>query len=206
MAAGPVYDVAILSDLRYPGGTSASIVAEVRAQAAAGVSTVLIHVPSPHLKHARPFQASIVACLRDGLADLAHDGAPVTARLLVIRQPRIFTSDLACVPGVRADRTVMVLNQPPGDEDEPERYYRFAEVRERVERAFGAGCRVGPDQSPGCASRCCGSRRTRPLAGDWHEIIDVADVVVRANRPGGCGAGDRPARAARSGEVAARPR
>ena len=35
------YDVAILSDLRYPGRHSASIVAEVRAQAAAGVSTVL---------------------------------------------------------------------------------------------------------------------------------------------------------------------
>ena len=40
--------------------------------AAAGLRTVLIHVPSPHLKHARPFQSRIVACLRDGLADLAH--------------------------------------------------------------------------------------------------------------------------------------
>src|SRR3954470_2278830 len=96
------YDVAILSDLRYPGGNSASIVAEVRAQAAAGLTTVLIHVPSPHLRHARPFQAGIVACLRDGLADLAHDGDPVTASLLLIRQPRIFTQDLARVPEVRA--------------------------------------------------------------------------------------------------------
>ena len=67
------YDVAILSDLRYPGGTSAGVVAEVRAQAAAGLATVLVHVPSPHLRHARPFQSRIVACLRDGLAGLAHD-------------------------------------------------------------------------------------------------------------------------------------
>ena len=96
-----VYDVAILSDLRYPGGNSASIVAEVQAQAAAGLSTVLIHVPSPHLKHARPFQARITACLRDGLADLAHDGAEVRAKLLVIRQPRIFTAELDAVPRVR---------------------------------------------------------------------------------------------------------
>ena len=50
------------------------------AQAAAGLSTVLIHVPSPHLRHARPFHARIVACLRDGLADLAHDGDEVHRR------------------------------------------------------------------------------------------------------------------------------
>lgn len=75
------YDVAILSDLRYPGGNSASIVAEVRAQAAAGLTTVLIHVPSPHLRHARPFHSGIVACLRDGLADLADDGDLTTTAI-----------------------------------------------------------------------------------------------------------------------------
>src|SRR5918998_666168 len=132
------YDVAILSDLRYPGGNSASIVAEVQAQAAAGLSTVLIHVPSPHLRHARPFQPRIVACLRDGLADLAHDGDEVAAKVLLIRQPRIFTEDLAAVPVVRAEHTIVVLNQPPGDESDDQRYYVFAEVRERIERYFGA--------------------------------------------------------------------
>jgi len=107
----PQYDVAILSDLRYPGGNSASIVAEVRAQAAAGLSTVLCHLPSPHLKHARPFQDRIVACLRDGLADLAHDdGAEITARVLLIRQPRIFTEEPAAVPRIRAGHTIVVLN------------------------------------------------------------------------------------------------
>ena len=122
------YDVAILSDLRYPGGNSASIVAEVRAQAAAGLSTVLVHLPSPHLRHARPFQSRIVACLRDGLADLAHDDGEVTARVLLIRQPRIFTQEPATVPNIRAEHTIVVLNQPPGDESDDQRYYVFAEV------------------------------------------------------------------------------
>src|SRR3954470_10060235 len=120
------YDVAILSDLRYPGGNSASIVAEVRAQAAAGLSTVLVHLPSPHLRHARPFQSRIVACLREGLADLAHDdGAEIRARVLLIRQPRIFPAEPATVPRIRAGHTIMVLNQPPGDETGDERYYAF---------------------------------------------------------------------------------
>src|SRR3954464_3386680 len=129
------YDVAILSDLRYPGGNSASIVAEVRAQAAAGLSTVLIHLPSPHLRHARPFQDRIVACLREGLADLAHDdGTEVTAKVLLIRQPRIFTAEPAAVPAIRAEHTIVVLNQPPGDETDAERYYVVEQVRERIER------------------------------------------------------------------------
>src|SRR3954462_14892043 len=180
------YDVAILSDLRYPGGNSASIVAEVQAQAAAGLKTVLIHVPSPHLRHARPFQSRIVAALRDGLADLAHDdGAPVEAKVLLIRQPRIFTGDLAVVPAINAEHTIVVLNQPPGDGSDDQRYYVFTEVRERVERYFGAGVVWAPISSqvrdnvlrvaPGA---------TLPDT-DWHEISDGGDgAVARRRGPG----------------------
>jgi glycosyltransferase involved in cell wall biosynthesis len=170
--AGTGYDVAILSDLRYPGGNSASIVAEVRAQAAAGLSTVLIHVPSPHLRHARPFQAQIAACLREGLADLADDGARVAAGVLLIRQPRIFTAEPAVVPDVRARRTVMVINQPPGDEEDPERYYRFAEIRDRVERHFGKSVEWAPI-SPRVREQVLRGAPGAKLAADWHEIIDV---------------------------------
>jgi glycosyltransferase involved in cell wall biosynthesis len=177
------YDVAILSDLRYPGGTSASIVAEVRAQAAAGVSTVLIHVPSPHLKRPRPFQADIAACLREGLADLAHDGVPVSARLLVIRQPRIFTEDLPAVPPVHADRTVLVLNQPPGDAEEPDRYYRFADVRARAERYFGPAVEWAPISTP-VREQILRVAPDQPLADDWHEIIDVSLWWSDRERPG----------------------
>jgi glycosyl transferase family 1 len=169
-----VYDVAILSDLRYPGGNSASIVAEVRAQAAAGLSTVLVHVPSPHLKHARPFQTQIAACLRQGLADLAHDGPALTAELLVIRQPRIFTSEPAAMPVVRARRSTLILNQPPGDAGDPERYYRFAEIRARVERLFGTDVTWAPI-SPRVREQVLAVAPDTPLAADWHEIIDVAD-------------------------------
>ena len=180
-----VYDVAILSDLRYPGGNSASIVAEVRAQAAAGLSTVLIHVPSPHLRHARPFQSRIVACLRDGLADLAHDDAGVTAKVLLIRQPRIFTEELATVPAVTAAHTIVVLNQPPGDERDDQRYYVFAEVRERIERYFGPGAVWAPISTQVRDNVLRVAPRTTLPDTDWHEIIDIAEwAVQRRRRPG----------------------
>jgi glycosyltransferase involved in cell wall biosynthesis len=180
------YDVAILSDLRYPGGNSASIVAEVRAQAAAGLSTVLLHVASPHLRHARPFQSRIVACLREGLADLAHDdGAEVRAKVLLIRQPRIFTADLAAVPVIRAEHTIVVLNQAPGDESDDQRYYAFAPVRRRVERYFGTGVVWAPISGPVRDNVLRVAPRTALPDTDWHEIIDVDDWVVDRHRPPG---------------------
>ena len=172
----PLYDVAILSDLRYPGGNSASIVAEVRAQAAAGLSTVLVHLPSPHLKHARPFQSRIVACLRDGLADLAHDdGSEITARVLLIRQPRIFTDEPAAVPRIRAGHTIVVLNQPPGDERHEQRYYVFDEVRERIERLFGGDVGWAPISTQVRENVLQVARSAALPDTDWHEIIDVDD-------------------------------
>ena len=169
-----VHDVAILSDFRYPGGTSASIAAEVHAQAEAALSTVLVHVPSPHQPQALPFSPRISDLLRDGVAELARDDRPVSARLLLIRQPRIFTEDLATMPRVRADRTVMVLNQPPGDAENPLRYYDFGAVRDRVHRYFGDGVEWAPISSQVRDQVRRVAPDARLAAGDWHEIIDVA--------------------------------
>ncbi|MGK5678757.1 glycosyltransferase [Actinoplanes sp. URMC 104] len=157
-----MYDVAILSDLRHPGGNAASIVAEVRAQAAAGLTTVLIHVPSPHLRHARPFHPRIVACLRDGLAELAHeDDAGIAAKVLLIRQPRTFAEEPATVPAVRADHTIVVLDHPVP-----------AEVHERVGRLFGPGVVWAPTSAE--VREGVADAVALPDT-DWHEIVDVAE-------------------------------
>ncbi|SDT77640.1 glycosyltransferase [Actinoplanes derwentensis] len=170
-----VHDVAILSDFRYPGGTSASIAAEVRAQARAGLTTVLVHVRSPHLKAKRAFHPLITELIRDGSATLAPEGEEVTARLLVVRQPRIFTEDPAVPPRVRFGRAVLVLNQAPGDAGDPARYYAFAEVRERVEDLFGAGIEWAPISPQVRAEVLRADPEARLTAVDWHEIIDGAE-------------------------------
>jgi hypothetical protein len=170
-----VHDVAILSDFRYPGGTSASVAAEVRAQARAGLTTVLAHVRSPHLKRDRPFHPLITELIRDGSAYLAAEGEDVAARLLVVRQPRIFTEDPPACPAVAAGRAVMVLNQAPGDAGDPARYYDFAAVRARVEGLFGAGIEWAPI-SPQVRAEVLRSEPEATLTGaDWHEIIDGSE-------------------------------
>ena len=169
-----MYDVAILSDFRYPGGTSASIAAEVHAQAEAALSTVLVHVPSPHQPKTLPFSPRISDLLRDGVATLARDGEPVECKLLLVRQPRIFTEDLAAVPRIRAERTVMVINQPPGDAGNPFRYYDFAAVRDRVHRYFGPRVEWAPISSQVRDQVRQVEPEARLAGADWHEIIDVA--------------------------------
>src|SRR3954447_7114153 len=133
------YDVAIVTDLRYPGGNSSSIVEEVKAQAAAGYSTVLVHLPAGHMKRRRSFNHKVIHCISTGMADLAPHGRSLKVRALVVRQPRIFADELLERPRIESDARVMVVNHPPFDGrfplDNP--YYRPAEVRERSEDLFG---------------------------------------------------------------------
>ncbi|WP_433297020.1 glycosyl transferase [Actinoplanes sp. CA-030573] len=166
--------MAILSDFRYPGGTSASIAAEVHAQAEAALSTVLVHVPSPHQPKTLPFSPRISELLRDEVAVLAREDEPVRCKLLLVRQPRIFTEDLAAPPRIHAERTVMVINQPPGDAGNPYRYYDFAAVRDRVHRYFGPRVEWAPISSQVRDQVLQVEPDARLAAEDWHEIIDVA--------------------------------
>lgn len=102
-----VHDVAILADFRFAGP---EVAAEVRAQADAALSTVLVHVPLPGDNRPLPFGRPVRDLIRDGLADLARDDQPVEARLLVIRGRRPIVEDL---PDVRAQRTVAVDDPGP---------------------------------------------------------------------------------------------
>ncbi|MGK5678752.1 hypothetical protein [Actinoplanes sp. URMC 104] len=141
-----VADVAILSDFRLAG---AGVAAEVRAQAEAALSTVLVHVPLPETRPA-PFDPAIRVLLRDGLATLAHDDRPVAARLLVVRGTRRLTEPM---PEVRAERTVVIADEPPAlglsarDVD-------WAPVDEHVRAAMPLLCRLTPQ--------------------NWHQITDAA--------------------------------
>ncbi|MEV6489222.1 glycosyltransferase [Actinoplanes sp. NPDC051633] len=90
-----MYDVAILCDLRDPGGTPATVAAQIRA--AAGLSVVLVPLES---RHDRPFHQAITGLLRDGLAELACAGEQIRATVLVV--------DGSPPPGITFDRRLPV--------------------------------------------------------------------------------------------------
>ena len=110
----PSYDVVLATDARLPGGTSASVAEEIRAQAVAGYRTALLHVPSPLVSRDRPFAPRLRACLERGEAQLLVDDGPVTTQLLVLRHPTVAASiDPGAVPRITAERTLLVANQAP---------------------------------------------------------------------------------------------
>ncbi|KHD73232.1 glycosyltransferase [Actinoplanes utahensis] len=156
-----VHDVAILSDFRLPGDAPAGVAAEIRAQARAGLGTTLVHVRSPLLAGDHPFDPVITGLIRDGSADLAAEGEPVTARLLVVRRPEVLAGDPAPEPRVRSGRAVVVLDTEPGEE-----------VRRRVASLFGAGIEWAP-VSPLVRAELLRADPGRVLAeADWHEVVD----------------------------------
>src|SRR5688572_623053 len=96
------FDILIASDLRFPGGTSASIVEEVKAQATAGYRTGLLHLPVASAP-VRPFNQGIRRCIDDGLATLVLDHKSVVARLGVIRNPVVLAGNRAKVDRLRSE-------------------------------------------------------------------------------------------------------
>jgi hypothetical protein len=75
----------MLSDLRFPGGTSHSLAEEIAAQAEAGWSTGLIHVNGPLMSWLRPVNPRIREQLRRGRARLFVGDRPIRAKLVVVR-------------------------------------------------------------------------------------------------------------------------
>lgn len=138
------FDLVLVSDYRFPGGTSSSLATEIRAQAAAGYRTALIQVPAPLLKTPRPFNRKIRECLDEGLAELVLADEPLRAPLLVVRHPAVFSVPPPFRLNVESDQRVMVVNQVPDDGSQPQPYYDVATCSRTVERAFGSGFEWAP--------------------------------------------------------------
>ncbi|WP_250001761.1 hypothetical protein [Actinoplanes sp. M2I2] len=163
--ATTVHDVAILADFRFP---DSRVAAEVRTQADAALSTVLVHAPLPGDRRPLPFGPDVRDLLRDGVAELARDDQRVNARLLVIRGRRPIVEDL---PDVRAGRTVTV--------EDPDRRTGRSHLR------WLAGFGVRPRISAPARTRVTGpvtavpARRLMLVAGDPEAVARLTAIVPR---------------------------
>ncbi len=176
------FDIVIISDFRYPGGTSASVAEEVRAQHRAGYRTGLIQVPAPSLRAEGPFNHKILACLHAGMAELVPADREVTARLAVLRQPRVFEQMPEIRPRLRAGSLVMVVNQAPRDKASREPYYQLSQVKKNVENMFETEITWAPI-GPLVRDRVLAEGvELRTTEDDWHNIIDVDDWLVDRSR------------------------
>jgi UDP:flavonoid glycosyltransferase YjiC (YdhE family)/glycosyltransferase involved in cell wall biosynthesis len=174
-------DILMVSDLRFPGGTSHSMAEEITAQAQAGWSTGLVHLNGPLLSRVRPVNLRIREQLRRGAAKLFVGDQSIRAKVVVVRHPGVLQAAVEQLPPVETDHVVLVANAPPIDID-GHRHYRPAAVDRIARERFGVApvwAPIGPLVREAIASDVPASGLREQ---DWVNIIDVD--AWRVHRPG----------------------
>lgn len=173
-----MYDILMVTDCRFPGGNTSSVVEEIHAQHRAGYRTGILHVPSPILRAARPFAPKIRAVLDDGLAELVVGAQHVDTKLMLARHPSVFTELPEGLARVRADEVVLAVNQVPTDERGVEPYYDVPHVQRQIERLVGGVATWAPI-GPRIREALMPHQDTVPLLSwNWENVIDVAQWRV----------------------------
>lgn len=172
------YDILMVTDCRFPGGNTSSVVEEIRAQHRAGYRTGLFHLPSPVLGKPRPFAKKIREVLDEGLAALVVGAEEIESKLLLARHPTVFSAPPPGLPEFRADHVVLAVNQVPTDERGEFPYYDVPRVHEEIVKLLGKEAiwaPIGPRVRQALSEQ---PAEVPMLPWDWDNIIDVAQWQV----------------------------
>jgi hypothetical protein len=173
-------DVLMLSDLRFPGGTSHSIAEEIAAQAEAGWSTALVHMNGPLVSRVTPVNPRIREQIRRGRARLLLGDRPIRTKVALVRHPAVLEAAADQLPPIESEHVVLVANAAPIDIDR-HRHYRPAVVDQIARERFGVApiwAPIGPLVREAIASEVPAGLRKQ----DWVNVIDVDAWHVE--RPG----------------------
>jgi UDP:flavonoid glycosyltransferase YjiC (YdhE family) len=172
-------EVLLVSDFRFPGGTSHSVAEEIAAQAQAGWSTGLVHLNGSLLTKVRPVNFRIREQLRRGRARLLLDDRLIRTKVVVARHPAVLETAADQLPPIETEHVVVVANAPPIDID-GYRHYRPSVVDRIARERFGVDpiwAPIGPLVRDAIASEVRAGLREQ----DWVNIIDVD--AWRVDRP-----------------------
>ncbi|MBB3667243.1 glycosyltransferase [Garicola koreensis] len=173
-------DVAILSDLRLPGGTTASIAEEVRAQSAAGMSSALIHAQSQTTKTMVGFSSHIQKVMTLDDVHIVSARARLHTSLLVIRHPRVIETAAAQFTGITAERVVIVANHPAVDAAGTW-HYHVQQTDDRVRELFGVDPVWAPISPVVRQSLAAQQTAVRVAEQDWVNIFGtVPELAARS--------------------------
>ena len=165
-------DVLIISDLRFPGGTSHSIANEIEAQHAAGYTTGLVHLNGPLVRKVRAVNPVIARLVRNGSARLLVGPEPVRAKLAVFRHPGVLQAAASQLPPISADRAVILANTGPRD-NKDRLVYDVGAADEIVRGHLGLDplwAAIGPLVRDEIGSDVPDGRL---MAEDWVNVIDI---------------------------------
>jgi hypothetical protein len=87
-------DVLYITDLRFPGGSSSSLIEEARAAFDAGYRVGVIQCRSSSLRADRTFHPGIRSLIDDGTLFLIRPGEPVTCGVAIVKHPTVMVGSM----------------------------------------------------------------------------------------------------------------
>jgi hypothetical protein len=167
------YDVLLLSDFRFPGGTSSAIAEEIKAGAAAGYRIGLIHVEAPNLTYPFPINPRIRTLIDAGLAEICDDTQPLEAGIALIHSPHVLRHMPFRCPRLRSEIRLLVVHHPPMSAD-GQPYYDANAVRVHADEVLGGEVLWAPVGPLVRAQLTALEDGPVLLPWDWYDVLDVA--------------------------------
>jgi glycosyltransferase involved in cell wall biosynthesis len=180
------FDILIVGDFRFAGGTSGAVAHELRALRSTSHTVGLYHVNSAYLgRKPLRWHQEIVAEIDRGAVSVVPEGAAAEANVIFVHSPWVLPK---MVPTrLRAPVRILVAHHPPVDA-RGRLYYDPRVIERGARRAFG-GSLVWAPISPVCRDAFDIARLAFPrLRMDWTNLIFVDDWGAARSRL----IGDRP--------------
>ncbi|MGE3290260.1 MAG: glycosyltransferase [Geminicoccaceae bacterium] len=171
------FDVVIIGDLRFPGGTSTAMAAEIEAQARAGYRTGVISLKAPVLKYPHPIHPQIRAALESGRAELLDPDSTVETGLVLLHHPQVMTNLPASQLRVRAEQRLLIAHHPPFDAD-GNAFYDWQRIDQNAAALLGGAVPWAPVGPTVRAQLLDLGLATAPWTADWHNVLDPAAWAV----------------------------
>ncbi|MBL4806442.1 MAG: hypothetical protein JKY31_04045, partial [Rhodobacteraceae bacterium] len=106
------FDIIMIGDFRFPGGTSTSIASETAILAKAGYRVGLIATAGAVLKYPHPMHPEIRRVLDNGFAELIAPDQSVSCALCLLHHPQVFKQWPHRPWHIEAGQTIMVVHHP----------------------------------------------------------------------------------------------
>jgi hypothetical protein len=177
------FDIIMIGDFRFPGGTSVATAHEIRALAGAGFSIGLIQSNADILRQARPMHPMIRATVsRNEAAVIPAGTRRAEGRLGIIHNPMAFTKYPKGLPAIELGHAIMVAHQPHTDRNGVP-YYDAMAVHQSCKHFAGDRLAWAPI-SPSVRKNLERTAPGIPLVDlNWHNTIFPEEWATERSRP-----------------------
>lgn len=166
------FDVIIVADFRFQGGTSSAVAAEIAALKRGGHSVALYQMNAPMLTSLHRWNERIQALVEESDVVVLPAETVAKCNVLLIHSPWLFVEATRKRPQIKAALRILIAHHAPTNANGRLNYDPFV-VHRHATRCFG-GPIVWAPISPVCRATFDRAGMTQPrLRDDWTNVVDV---------------------------------